>query len=144
MQRLRFDHDSPVPVDRVFAYLTEHEHLGPLFGARVERVKDGDDGHRNGVGSVRRLRVPAVALAPPFEVTVTEFVPGELVRFRITKGCPVRDHEGWMRFSSQPGGGTHVHYEISFRGVLPGIDRVVALGLKRNVARGLKAVDTQA
>jgi hypothetical protein len=29
-----------------------------------------------------------------------------------------------------------VHYEISFRGVVPGIDRIVALGLKRNVGAG--------
>ena len=144
MQRLQFDHDSTLPPDRVFAYLSEHEHLGPLFGAKVERVKDGDDGHRNGIGSVRRLRVPPVSFAPPFEETVTEFVPNELLRYRITKGSPLRDHEGWMRFSPHPGGGTHVHYEISFRGVVPGVDRIVALGLKRNVARGLKSVDTKA
>lgn len=141
MQRLQFDHVSPLPPDRVFAYLTEHENLGPLFGAKVERVKDGDDGHRNGIGSVRRLRV---APGPAFEETVTEFVPEELVRYRITKGSPLRDHEGWMRFSPHPGGGTHVHYEISFRAVLPGLDRLIALGLKRNIGRGLKTVDTRA
>ncbi len=141
MQRLQFDHISPLPPDRVFGYLSEHEHLGPLFGAKVERVKDGDDGHRNGIGSVRLLRVLPF---PAFEETITEFVPGELIRYRITKGSPLRDHEGWMRFSPHPGGGTHVHYEISFRGVLPGLDRVVALGLKRNIGRGLKTVDVRA
>lgn len=141
MQRLTFEHVSPLPPDRVFAYLTEHEHLGPLFGAKVQRLKDGDDGHRNGIGSVRRLRVVPF---PPFEETVTEFVPGQLVRYRITKGSPLRDHEGWMRFSPHPGGGTHVHYEIGFRGAVPGIEHVVAVGLKRNVARGLESVDTRA
>src|ERR1700750_923706 len=44
------------PADRVFAYLAEHENLGPLFGAKVKRLRDGDS-DRNGVNSARELKV---------------------------------------------------------------------------------------
>jgi hypothetical protein len=141
MQRLIFDHISPLPPDRVFAHLAEHENLGPLFGAKVRRLKDGDDGHRNGVGSVRELRV---APFPPFEETITEFVGDELIRYRITKGSPLREHEGFMRFSPHGYGGTHVHYEIRFRGAVPGLGPLIALSLERNVDKGLPKVDQAA
>ncbi len=140
MQRLTFDHTSPLPPGRVFAHLAEHEHLGPLFGAKIRRVKDGDDGHRNGVGSVRELKVAPFA---PFEETVTEFVPDELIRYRITRGSPLRDHEGWMRFTPE-GTGTHVHYEITFRGAVPGLGPIVAFNLRRSIGAGLKKIDTAA
>jgi uncharacterized protein YndB with AHSA1/START domain len=137
MQTVIVDHDFALPPDRVFAYLAEHEHLEPLFGAKIKRLRDGTDGTRNGVGSVRQLKVGPL---PPFEETVTEVLPNELIRYRITKGSPLRDHEGVMRFSPQ-GEGTHLHYEISFNAVVPGLDRVIAAGLKRNVAKGLQRVD---
>jgi uncharacterized protein YndB with AHSA1/START domain len=138
--RVVVDQDFTQPLERVFAYLSEHEHLGPLFGAKVTRLRDGTDGQRNGVGSVRRLKVGPL---PPFEETVTEFVPDDLIRYRITKGSPLRDHEGVMRFSRN-GGGAHLHYEISFGAVVPGLDRVIAAGLRRNISAGLKKVDSSA
>jgi uncharacterized protein YndB with AHSA1/START domain len=137
MQTVIVDHDFALPPDRVFTYLAEHEHLEPLFGAKIKRLRDGTDGTRNGVGSVRQLKVGPL---PVFEETVTEVVPNELIRYRITKGSPLRDHEGVMRFSPQ-GEGTHLHYEISFNAVVPGLDRVIAAGLQRNVAKGLQRVD---
>lgn len=109
MQRLGFDHVSPLPPDRVFAFLAEHENLGPLFGAKIRRL-----------------------------------VPGELIRYRITKGSPLREHEGFMRFSPHGYGGTHVHYEIRFRGAVPGLGPLIALSLERNVGKGLPKVDQAA
>ena len=59
--RVHVSHDFAKPPERVFAYLAEHENLGPLFGAEVTRVRDGDT-ERNGVNSVRKLKVgPAAA-----------------------------------------------------------------------------------
>ena len=140
MQRLIFDHDYAMPPERVFAYLSEHENLDDIFGARITRLRDGTDGHRNGVGSVRELKVGPT---PPFEETVTEFVPNELIAYEITKGSPLKNHRGEMRFTVE-GEGTHLHYEISFRLKLPGVDLIVAQGLKRNVAKGLTGVETRA
>lgn len=139
MQTVTIDRDFAAPPERVFNYLAEHENLEPLFGAKVKRISDGDDGTRNGPGSAREMRLGP--LLPPFVETTTEVVPNELIRYRITKGSPLRAHEGVMRFTPTASGGTHLHYEITFGGVLPGVDRVVAAMLRRTVPRGLEKVD---
>ena len=109
MQRVEIDRDFDLPVGRVFTYLSEHENLGSLFGARVSRVRDGDTA-RNGVGSVRRLRIGPL---PTFDETVTGYVPDQRIDYRITRGGPLRDHHGTMTFSPA-GAGTHLHYVIEF------------------------------
>lgn len=133
-------HDFTLPVERVYAYLAEHENLGPLFGAKVERVRDGET-ERNGVGSVRKLRLGPT---PPFEETVTQAVPNELIEYRITKGSPLKNHRGTMRFSPRAGGGSQLHYTIEFDGKVPGVAPVVKMGLERALRKGLPKVDEQA
>lgn len=137
MQLVAIDHDFTLPVDRVFAYLAEHENLEAVFGARIKRLSDGTDGTRNGVGSRRALKVGPL---PAFEETVTEVIENSLIRYRITKGSPLRDHEGLMLFSATETG-SHLHYEISFGSVVPGLDVLIKQGLQRNVAKGLHKVD---
>lgn len=139
MQRIEIDHDFTLPVERVYLYLAEHENLAPLFGAKVARVRDGDTS-RNGVGSVRQLRV---GVLPPFEETVTEAVPNERIDYRITKGSPLRHHRGSMVFSTT-GTGSHLHYVIEFGAVVPGLDRLIKPGLERVVRKGLGTVDANA
>jgi uncharacterized protein YndB with AHSA1/START domain len=139
MQRVEFDRDFDLPVSRVYSYLSEHENLGPLFGATVTRVRDGDTS-RNGEGSVRRLRI---AVLPTFDETVTVAVPDERIEYRITRGGPLRGHHGAMIFSPQ-GQGCHLRYVITFGAVVPGLDRVVAATLRRSIARGLDHVAANA
>jgi uncharacterized protein YndB with AHSA1/START domain len=134
MQRVLVERDFDQPAERLFAYLAEHENLGELFGMRVERVRDGQSGERNGVGSVRRLSFGGVA---PLEESITAYEPNRRIEYRITKGSPLRDHRGEMLFTERPGGGTHLRYEISFGGKFPGADRIVALGLRRSIPKGL-------
>ena len=136
MQRVIVDHDFPFPVERAYAHLSEHENLAEIFGAKIKRLRDGTDGDRNGVGSVRQLKIGPT---PPFEETVTEFVPNELIVYEITKGSPLKNHRGEMRFTPEAGG-THLHYEVSFSSKLPGVDIIVAQGLRRNIAKGLTRV----
>jgi uncharacterized protein YndB with AHSA1/START domain len=134
MQLVRVEKRFAAPPSEVFAYLAEHENLERMFGAKITRVRDGSDGSRNGVGSTRRLKISP--FVPAFEETVTEVVPDSLIRYRITRGSPLREHEGLMRFF-QDGTGTRLAYEISFASVVPGVDRVVAAGLRRTIPRGL-------
>lgn len=138
MQKIAVEHDFDVSVERAFAFLSEHENLSTLFPAKVTRIKDGDDGTRNGTGSVRKLRI---AILPPFEETNTNVVPNELVEYRITKGSPLRGHRGKMTFSPRDGGGSHLRYEIEFGAVIPGLDRIVAKALESNIRKGLPKVD---
>ena len=139
MQRLIFDHDYTQSPEQVFAYLSEHENLAELFGAKITRLKNGTDGHRNGVGSARELKVGPT---PPFEETVTEFVPNELIAYEITKGSPLKGHHGEMRLTAE-GTGTHLHYEISFASKVPGLDIIIAQGLKKNINKGLAAAESK-
>jgi uncharacterized protein YndB with AHSA1/START domain len=139
MQRVEVDRDFDQPVDRVFRYLAEHENLGPLFGATVTRVRDGDTSG-NGEGSVRRLRI---AVLPTFEESITVYEPDERIEYRITRGSPLRGHHGSMVFSPH-GDGCHLHYVIRFGAVVPGLDRLVAATLRRSIARGLDQVAANA
>src|SRR5664280_2471974 len=106
---VHIEHDFAKPPERIFAYLAEHENLAEVCGAKVTRLRDGEDGERNGVGSVRELQIGPL---PPFEVTVTEFVVPQRIVYRITKGSPLRGHVGVMTFSPSPTGGTSFVYDI--------------------------------
>ena len=139
MQRIEITQDFALPVERVYAYLSEHENLGPLFGAEVERVRDGDT-TRNGVGSVRRLKVGPL---PWFEETNTQVVPNELIEYRITSGSVLNDHRGEMRFSPN-GSGTRLDYVIEFDAKLPLTGPLLKKTIEGNVRKGLKDVETRA
>ena len=135
-------HEFANPVDRVFAHLSEHENLSAVFApVRVARVRDGEDGRRNGVGSTRKLSFAGLM---PFEETVMEFVEGERIVYRITKGSPLRGHEGVMEFSALPGGGTLLDYRIQLGSPIPGLAAVVKHALTRSIPRGLGSVDAKA
>ena len=125
------------PPDRVFAYLSEHENLAEIFGAKVTRLRDGER-ERNGVGSVRQLKIGPL---PPFEETVTEFVPSELIVYRITKGSILRGHVGVMKFAPE-GEGTHLSYDIRIATPIPGVAALVTASLTRSVEKGLARVET--
>ena len=141
MNTIVIERDFSVPVDRLFAYLSEHENLNVLFPARVERLNDGTDGQRNGVGSARKLSFGGLL---PFVETNTEVVPNELMRYRITKGTPLNHHRGEMKFSPREGGGSHLRYEIEFGSRVPGLAAIVASSTKRSIERGLAKVDSKA
>ena len=115
----------------LFPYLADHHHAAALFGSEVVSVH----------GSTREMR--AAPLLPTFDETITELVPDELIRYRITRGSPLRDHEGVMRFTPD-GTGTFLRYEITFRGAFPGVGKLVAAMLRRNISRGLGAADSAA
>jgi hypothetical protein len=134
VQRVHVTQDFPQPVGELYAYLSEHENLEPLFGAKIRRLSDGSDGTRNGVGSSRELRVGPL---PGFVETVTEAVPDQLIRYRITRGGVLKDHEGVMRFSSQ-GSGSRLDYTIVFDGKVPGLGPIVKLVLTRSISGGLR------
>jgi uncharacterized protein YndB with AHSA1/START domain len=137
MQSVTFDRDFTQPPERMFAYLADHKNLEPLFEAKIARLTEGDDGVPNGPGASWKMKLGPL---PSFVETLTEVVPNELIRYRITKGSPLRGHEGVMRLSPTAGGGTHLHYEISFGGVVPGVDHLVAAMMRRTVPRGLDKV----
>jgi len=140
MQKLIITKNFDLPPDRVFAYLAEHENLEAILGAKIKRLSDGTDGTRNGVGTVRSLKVGPM---PPFEETVTKVVPDELIEYKITKGSPMKDHYGIQTFAPN-GTGTHFTWEIGLQSRIPGVDFIVTKALNRSISKGLEDVDKNA
>ena len=137
---VHIEHHFSKPPERVFAHLAEHENLAEVFGAKVTRVRDGQDGERNGVGSVRRLQIGPLA---PFEETVTEFLPSERIVYRITKGSPLSGHLGVMTFALADSGTSFV-YDIRLASRIPGLALLVRAVLTRSITQALPKVDQQA
>jgi hypothetical protein len=125
--------------EEVFEFMAEHENLGPLLGgANIARVRDGDT-ERNGVGSVRRVKVGP---ARPFEETVTRFEPHSLIEYQITKGGPLRNHIGIVALSDAAGGGTNIDYRIRVASHIPGLAPLVRGKLTRDITRSIAKLDS--
>jgi uncharacterized protein YndB with AHSA1/START domain len=137
---VHIEHHFTKRPERLFAYLAEHENLAEVFGAKVTRLCDGQDGERNGVGSVRQLQIGPL---PPFEETVTEFVPSQRIVYRITKGSPLRGHLGVMTFAPAADGTSFV-YDIRLASPVPGLALLVCAVLTRSIAQSLAKVERDA
>lgn len=136
MQRVHVVQDFTAPVEQVYAHLARHENLEKVFGARITRVRDGHT-TPDGVGSVRELKVSP--LIPAFQETVTQAEPNELIEYRITRGGPLKDHVGLMRFA-RTGTGTRLDYTIDFESKVPGAGGVIKGLLEKNVRKGLAGI----
>lgn len=135
MQEIYIEKTFKAPLSKVFAELSDHEKLSAVLGANIKRVRDGQDGHVNGKGSVREIRlVPGLA----FEETVTAFTPNQRVEYVISKGSPLKNHKGIMEFS-EANGGTRLRYRIVFESKypIPFFGDITRLGLKTIISRGL-------
>ncbi len=128
--------DLSAPVEQVFNHFAEHENLDSLLGAKIKRVRDGET-ERNGVGSRRELKIGPL---PSFDETVTQYVPNELIEYKITRGTPLDGHVGTMEFSPTADGGTHLHYRIRFASKIPGVGALVCKTVGSNIEKGLKNV----
>jgi uncharacterized protein YndB with AHSA1/START domain len=137
---VQIEHEFAKPPERIFAYLSEHENLADVFGAKVTRLRDGDV-ERNGIDSVRKLQIGPL---PPFEETVTEFVVPERIVYKITKGSPLRGHLGVMTFAATPSGGTRFVYDIRIASPIPGLAPLVRAALTRSITQALPGVERDA
>jgi len=134
-QRVHVTHTYTSDPATVFEKLSEHENLGPVFRARITRVRDGETS-RNGVGSTRRL---VIGPLPAFEETTTAWEPHTLIEYAISRGTPLRGHWGRQILTATTDGGTHLDYTIGFDAPVPGlaaaIGRVLQAGIAANVGR---------
>ncbi|WP_188546296.1 SRPBCC family protein [Rhodococcoides trifolii] len=131
--RVHVTHTFTSPPDTVFAALGEHENLGPLFGAKITRVRDGDTS-RNGVGSTRALKVGPL---PAFDETVTTSEPNSLIEYRISKGGILRGHWGKQVLTPTADGGTALDYTVGFDAPLPGLAAVVGKVLTSSISKNV-------
>jgi hypothetical protein len=95
-------------------------------------------GAPDGTGLTRAVKVgPALVYEE-----ITGVGPGPVMRYRMTKGAPVRDYLGSVPREESPEGGTQVSWEVQFRPVVPGTGWLISRRTKRTLNRVLDAVAT--
>ncbi|MCD9197168.1 SRPBCC family protein [Aeromicrobium wangtongii] len=132
-QRVHVTHTFTSDPATVFEKLSEHENLGPVFGAKITRVKDGDTS-RNGVGSTRSLKIGPL---PAFHETTTVWEPHTLIEYTISKGSPLKGHWGRQILTPTTDGGTQLDYTIGFDMAVPGAAVAVGKVLQAAISKGL-------
>jgi len=133
-QRVHVTHTYTSDPATVFEKLSEHENLGPVFGAKITRICDGDTS-RNGPGSTRALKIGPL---PAFQETVIKAEPNQVIEYKISKGSPLRNHWGVQRLTPTPDGGTELDYTIGFDLAIPGMAALVGKLVSSNLKKGLR------
>lgn len=129
------------PVDTIFSLLTDPKAFGKVINAKIKRVVDGQGENKNGLGSVRRINVfPALA----FEEIVIEFEPNQLMAYAVSKGSPIKNHQGRMAFSHEQGK-TRLIYTIDFEPKLPFLffGPLIRKAIEKSMRDGLKRLSAQ-
>ena len=109
-QHIEIQQSFNAPVETIFNILTDHESFGKVIATKIRRVVASKEKNKNGVGSVRRIFSFPV---PAFEETVITFKPNSLMEYVVSKGSPIKNHNGRMEFSEK-GGKTKLSYFIDF------------------------------
>lgn len=130
-QRIVITQDFPAPRETVFATLTDHNSVGPILGAQMRRIKDGEDA-LNGLHSVRKVSIGPVS----FEETVVRHEPPARMEYTVTKGGPIKHHRGTLLFEATDTG-CHLHYEIVFDGRIPFTGAIIRQQLDTAIRKGL-------
>ncbi|HEX4872611.1 MAG TPA: SRPBCC family protein [Nevskiaceae bacterium] len=139
-QLLRFEQFFAAPRETVFAFFSDHQSFGEIWPGRFERIQvapAGDD--PNGLGSVRRVRSAGMVI----EETITAFEPPARIEYRVTRGGPLKNHRGELRFTEVPGG-TQLDYQIEFEPRWPLTGGLIASTLcaawHHGVSRAVEAI----
>ncbi|PPE75591.1 SRPBCC family protein [Solimonas fluminis] len=134
--QVRVSRDFSLPVEDVYAILSDHNRLSRVLGVPVKRIRDAAGDDVNGVGSVRLIGVAPLGI----EETVTAATPNRLIRYKITKGgAPVKNHSGELTFS-KTAEGSRVQWAIDFDSSLPVAGTVVRLVLGTAIKLGLRRI----
>ena len=132
-QTVRFEQFFAAPRDKVFAWFADHDKFGRIWPGKTRRIHESPDPREpNGLGSVREIRSGGLT----FEETVTGFDVPERIEYRITKGGPIKNHRGELRFSEVEGG-TRLDYVIEFDPKLPLTGGLIASILCTSFQRGI-------
>jgi hypothetical protein len=120
------------PVERVWAVVgSPGESPGPGVDVEVDRP-----GAPDGSGLRRAVTVGRVTA----HEEIIQVGPGHTLRYRMTKGAPVRDYVGSVALAESPSGGTRVIWDAEFRPVVPGTGWLISRITKRTLNRVLDAV----
>src|SRR5260370_10922345 len=122
MESFEFVYRLSCPPHEVFDELADPSYITRIapFKTTVTHVHDGD-GHRYGVGSIRRIKP---WFATPYEEKIVVFDPGRLIEYTAVNGTPFDYHHG--SYLVEPDGpGTRFTFHLDFSCAQPGLARVI-------------------
>lgn len=112
MEQIHLLQDFDNSVETVFNFFSVHENWGKIFPAAVKRIEFGEDpANANSKGSVRRI----IAFPLIIEETITQYIPNQLIAYKLTYGPGVKNHKGIMNFIPLENGKCRLDYHIEFQ-----------------------------
>lgn len=132
-QTINIVQEFNAPIEQVFQALSDHENFGRICGIKMKRIKDGE-GEPNGLGSIRKISIGPL---PPFEETITGYQANSLIEYKITRGSPIKNHVGTLRFSGE-GDRTVLHYTILLESKIPFTTGLIKSTLANGLGKGLR------
>lgn len=132
-QEINMHFTFAAPIDAVFSELSDHARFGQICGITIQRVKEGAESP-NGLGSVRKLSIGPL---PSFEETITGFENNRSIEYKITKGSPIKNHVGTLRFEKTKSG-CELFYDIKLESKIPFTTGIIKAGLKDGISKGIE------
>lgn len=137
---IHFLQDFDVPVHTVFNFFSVHENLGKIYPAAVKRIQFGEDPRdANSKGSVRRI----IAFPLVMEEVITQYIPNQLIEYKVTYGIGIKDHLGTMNFIDLENGKSRLDYKIEFVPSIPMTGFVMKNVLEKVVGEGIREAARQ-
>ena len=134
MQTIRMTQLFNASQREVFDFLSNHNNLGKILNANIERIRDAEGLDPNGLGSVRSIKL-GIELV---QETVTTFEAPNLIEYTITSNAPINYHLGRLEFSTPEKGKTLLTYTIDMETKIPFADSASLFVLKTIISNGLK------
>lgn len=139
-ETVRFLQDFDVPLETLFNFFSVHENWGKVFPAAVKRIEFGEDPRdANSKGSVRRI----IAFPIILEEKITQYIPNQLIEYKIISGFGVKDHMGTMNFIDLDNGKSRLDYTIDFAPSLPLTGFVLKNLMEKVIGQGVREAARQ-
>ena len=117
----------------VFNFFADYNNFNKLFPFQVTKIKDGTSANGYGEGSVRKITSMGFI---SFEETIMLFEPNSRIEYKITRGGPLKNHYGIMKFEDQ-NGHCHLDYQISFESKFPAPNFLLFLMIEKPLRDGV-------
>jgi uncharacterized membrane protein len=139
-ETVRFLQEFDVPVETLFNFFSVHENWGKVFPAAVKRIEFGEDPRdANSKGSVRRI----IAFPVIIEEKITQYVPNQLIEYKIISGFGLKNHVGTMNYIDLGNGKSRLDYTIEFNPTLPFTGFVLRNLLEKVIGQGVREAARQ-
>jgi uncharacterized protein YndB with AHSA1/START domain len=124
------------PRERVWSHYVDHAGWTRWAGLGRVLIERAGAPSVNGVGCIRAFQTGG----PPTREEVVAFEAPTRLVYKLLSGAPLRDHRGEVTFEDD-GTGTRVTWRCDFASRVPGLGRVLRVGIGFVFRRTLKRLD---